>query len=69
MNLDALERAGCAKERDLATNPKTTPKWQRGRPLEYPFDRHGLDATPLQIARAILRREKPRPRQRRKDRK
>jgi len=38
-----------------AMSVPATPKRRCGRPLEYPFDKHGLDATPDQIARAILR--------------
>ena len=38
-----------------AMSVPATPKRWCGRPLEYPFDKHGLDATPDQIARAILR--------------
>ena len=49
--------------------PKTPAKRGRGRPREYPFDTHGLDATPEQIARAILRGERPKPRRRRGTRK
>lgn len=43
----------------------TPPKRPRGRPPSFPFDEHGLDATPDQIARAILRGERPRKRKRR----
>lgn len=31
------------------------PRRGRGRPQSFPFDSHGLDATPLQIAKRLLR--------------